>query len=479
MRTLLLLALTAGCARAQAGQETYPLADGLRWTYEADWAEEGGGEPEVEFRMTSCTAADGRPAFFLSSSSEAPCLFIRQTLRREEGAITLVAENDHVLSTPFPALKLPATPGTTWDAERILAGTKIKLSGAIEAEETIRVPAGDYACVRVHLKIASKLSRRDWEEVETWSWLAPGVGTVKYKFRSLSTMVTLRLRKFDAIPDSPANPETAVADAAAQREAMQLLEQRMRQACQDSDAVARAIRGGPAADGRLSAWIDALGAQVGGGQADDELVELMRTQLGAAIRGADDPTVLLLAGAVPGLREEELRVRRELGALVADAEARIRARVENPGRALPLPAECLRAFGEARLALRTATETAERWTPLRTVVLTGDAAWQGSGVRMAEGDTVFAIGLGRMGTAGKGDGVVEPAGLATARAESFTRESPFGALILCLEGAENKVGEICAGNAFEVGGAGQVLFRANAATDLAGGYVVLMAVRKR
>jgi hypothetical protein len=151
----------------------FPLAAGMRWTYESNLGE-----------VSSWVEASGDECRVLATSST---LDTEQRLRLSaEGVYLLSAKSkvcffgtERVYEPPLLRLPLPLAVGKTWNwsGKETADGDEITTSvtGTVEAEEKVSVPAGEYSCLRV--KVDTSCS--DGTTASSTQWLAPGIGIVK------------------------------------------------------------------------------------------------------------------------------------------------------------------------------------------------------------------------------------------------------------------------------------------------------------
>lgn len=151
----------------------FPLAAGMRWTYESNLGE-----------VSSWVEASGDERRIVSTS---PSLDTEQRLRVAPEGVYLLSAASQVLffssertyRPPLLRLPLPLRPGQawSWSGTETVDGDEIQttIAGRAEAEEKVAVPAGEFACLRV--KVDTSCS--DGTTASSTQWLSPGVGIVK------------------------------------------------------------------------------------------------------------------------------------------------------------------------------------------------------------------------------------------------------------------------------------------------------------
>lgn len=159
--------------KATPGDGHFPLAPGMRWTYESNLGE-----------VSSWVEASGEERRVISTSSS---LDTEQRLRVAPDGVYLLAASSKVLffSTertyrpPLLRLPLPIQPGQSWSwsGTETVDGDEIQtaITGKAEAEEKVAVPAGEFSCLRVRVDTVCS----DGTTASSVQWLARGVGIVK------------------------------------------------------------------------------------------------------------------------------------------------------------------------------------------------------------------------------------------------------------------------------------------------------------
>lgn len=161
-----------------AGQEInvidhFPLKDGLTWKYNSDLGE-----------VVSWVKFTGKKCIIISQS---PHLDLEQHLVLTEKSILLSEGRSNIYffktkrtyHPPLLRLPIPLQTGQSWSWEgtEIVDGESLhtRVKGIVEGEETIRVPAGEFTCLKVKVTTVSS----DGTTSSSTQWLAPGVGIVK------------------------------------------------------------------------------------------------------------------------------------------------------------------------------------------------------------------------------------------------------------------------------------------------------------
>lgn len=151
----------------------FPLRDGTVWKYDSNLGE-----------VVSRVSVSG-PIYTIRSESSP--LDITRHLRLEDTGIMMIGGNSQIyfISTKRtyhpPLLRFPRRTviGETWqwEGKEVVDDEIIKsrVEGVIEKKETVRVPAGEFECLKVTVKTVSD----DGTTSSSIQWLAPEVGIVK------------------------------------------------------------------------------------------------------------------------------------------------------------------------------------------------------------------------------------------------------------------------------------------------------------
>jgi hypothetical protein len=181
MKRLMLLAIAAaGCGQdvkpTTGGDRTtssdwQPLEIGWTWTYDV----EGGG--------TSRRTVKGR-----ESVGRFDCRVIEETmgdakarwwLRSDRDGLKLYrfAEGDARFDLDDPAVwfKFPAQRGSRWEYEQTHGTVELQCFAVYEADEVVRVPAGEFTCARVRTFAFCERT----QVFEKSDWYAKGIGLVR------------------------------------------------------------------------------------------------------------------------------------------------------------------------------------------------------------------------------------------------------------------------------------------------------------
>jgi hypothetical protein len=204
---LLLLARAAGAAEPAAsapGPDNFPLVRGSEWVYatdlpQGDWIVQalhpesinsappahhdhahGGEAPAGEARDDK----HEHLVFYRSITVTVPGRSQQVTIgkewfRRDEDGEVLCGRRqvgkDPVYVDP-PQIQLPANPrpGKTWTWSGTVADDDARIDGSVEAEEAVKVPAGEFKALRVRVETTTSRGKG-----RATRWYAPGVGLVK------------------------------------------------------------------------------------------------------------------------------------------------------------------------------------------------------------------------------------------------------------------------------------------------------------
>lgn len=157
---------------ALPGLDHFPLKNGLRWKYDSNLGE-----------VVSWMVLTGKRCTLIS---RAPHLKIKQELLlSKEGVLMTGGESKiyffttrRVYRPPLLRFPIPLAVGRSWSwqGKEIVNGKPMncKMDGVMEGRETIRVPAGEFHCLKVKVTTVS-----DDGTSSSTQWLAPGVGVVK------------------------------------------------------------------------------------------------------------------------------------------------------------------------------------------------------------------------------------------------------------------------------------------------------------
>jgi len=205
---LLLPALAAVAAEPAApapGPDYFPLVRGSEWVYatdlpQGDWIVQALHPESISSRAPShhdLHSHGGEPpageakdekiehlVFYRSITATSPGRSQQVTIgkewfRRDEDGEVLCGRRqvlkDPVYTDP-PQVLLPAAPrpGKTWTWSGTVADDTSKIDGVVEAEETVKVPAGEFKALRVRVETTTSRGRG-----RATRWYAAGVGLVK------------------------------------------------------------------------------------------------------------------------------------------------------------------------------------------------------------------------------------------------------------------------------------------------------------
>lgn len=151
----------------------FPLKSGLTWKYKSNLG-------ETITRVTK----EGDEYHLVS---QAPHVTLQQHLTvTVDGVVLTWGESEiYFFSTkrtyhpPLLRLPLPVRIGRhwIWEGTELVDGELLhsRVEGTVEGEEKIRVPAGEFTCLKVKVRTISD----DGTVSSSTQWLAPGVGVVK------------------------------------------------------------------------------------------------------------------------------------------------------------------------------------------------------------------------------------------------------------------------------------------------------------
>jgi hypothetical protein len=207
--------LAAAVARAEP---LLPIADGTTWQYEA--VEEQGGPAASPATSTPVTVRVGRETFagkeFIKLQTLTDEVVTRTELMTldERGWLCHYrgGKDGRMAKLDPPQTVIPATikVGDSWETDGEVAGMEIRQHFVVEAEETVRVPAGPFRAFRIHCEDSSVMSAK------LDRWFYPGVGFIKEMTvvrgptGGLLQRATLTLQKPPAVIAAPAITPTPV-----------------------------------------------------------------------------------------------------------------------------------------------------------------------------------------------------------------------------------------------------------------------------
>jgi hypothetical protein len=190
-RQLTALVLTAllGCAPAGsppvADSEYYPLQVGLTWTYR------GGDQPRI-IRVAKHEVVAGIPCALVETLRGHEVIATEHVFARADGVYGLTS-NGKKLSAPLPILKLPPTPGTTWQVNFKLGGHDREGTYLLGKAEEVTVPLGKLEAIPLQGEILEHGAR----QTAFTYWFARGVGMVKQVLQLPPQTLTYELEKLE------------------------------------------------------------------------------------------------------------------------------------------------------------------------------------------------------------------------------------------------------------------------------------------
>jgi hypothetical protein len=170
------LSAVLGCSRSPEpaltvpDSEYYPLKLGTRWVYR-------GGEHGRAMRVARHELAAGVPSALIETSSGGQVIATENVCVKDDGVYVL-AQGGEALPRPLPLLRLPPTPGKTWNVNITRGGRKTRQTYLI-GEGEVTVPAGKFATVTLRVEAVA-----DGERTGAFTyWFAKDVGLVKQELR--------------------------------------------------------------------------------------------------------------------------------------------------------------------------------------------------------------------------------------------------------------------------------------------------------
>lgn len=171
----------------------YPMTPGMQWTYALEQFQDD--QDNTRFKsMTLTTEAEASPTAIIlrrsypdSAVQPRPSLARRLTdrvlLSHYEGALLSTPMDVETLNAPFhqvaapttgfiTALQAPLSIGQSWPGRAFQGGTE---TIAVEATETLQLPAGNFDTLRIEHHLNYDNGQKDVLRY----WYAPGVGLVK------------------------------------------------------------------------------------------------------------------------------------------------------------------------------------------------------------------------------------------------------------------------------------------------------------
>ncbi len=170
-----------------SGPEYYPLKEGHRWTYIVSRVDGKGKKFTQEVTVPGKDKYKGKEYIILQQKDKRGkvrsfCIKDNTGVywKRLSGTSKFLVGGSSVFTKPIPILQFPLTVGTKWDWEGTLkvplfVDKKIKMRCRVVAEEEIKVPAGTFRCLKIHIH-----QLRNKEVSDEYGWYAPGIGQIKY-----------------------------------------------------------------------------------------------------------------------------------------------------------------------------------------------------------------------------------------------------------------------------------------------------------
>lgn len=168
--------------------EYYPLQVGNEWHYAVT---ANGNNTKVVTRISTIeTIGDKKYAKLINPSVAVQS----EHLFQDDKGVQRARYNNLAVTPPFLLLPTPAKVGAKWKGQFAVEKEKgvHNYSGEIQAEETVAVPAGKFATLRVFIEVED-----NGKKVRTTYWFARDVGFVKQTFEAEGLSLLLELEKFE------------------------------------------------------------------------------------------------------------------------------------------------------------------------------------------------------------------------------------------------------------------------------------------
>lgn len=203
-----LLAALVALVALQDDTDYYPLAVGHRWVYHVTAeGDERLHEDYVESFVYRSDKIEKIPVYQLACVSSSERLNVRQTVSIGADGLRVHDDQSGAYSPALLALKLPLTPGDTWESKSSIDAFTVVAKGRIAADETIGVHAGVFTARKVTVRFEVRATKeKAVDTLETRAWYARKVGLVRYEIETKRGLITLRLASFH-----PADPNAATA----------------------------------------------------------------------------------------------------------------------------------------------------------------------------------------------------------------------------------------------------------------------------
>jgi hypothetical protein len=185
----LALAALAGCGRpgppAVPDSDYYPLQVGTTWIYR-------GADKPLTIRVARHEVVDGTPCAVVETLRGKEVATTQHVFAKSDGVYAL-KNNDTRLSKPLPLLKLPPSPGLTWQVRFQIGGHDRLATYRIGKTEEIEVPLGKFEAIPLQSQIVEGGVR----QMALTHWFAREIGMVKQVVQTEGQTRTYELEKFE------------------------------------------------------------------------------------------------------------------------------------------------------------------------------------------------------------------------------------------------------------------------------------------
>ena len=182
--------LVLSCAASVRAQDTagtlWPMRPGNRWTAES----ESKGTKATLVMTVRSVRQDGAATEAILDYTMGGTVVQTEVYRLDATGLTRSKggkEGADAIVPPFPVLRHPVTPGSTWSwkGSLILGGTTFQGVADFKANppETIATPAGKFLATRVRVDLTVLDGHGGQASFTNDYWFAPGVGLVQQDFR--------------------------------------------------------------------------------------------------------------------------------------------------------------------------------------------------------------------------------------------------------------------------------------------------------
>jgi hypothetical protein len=195
---LFALLLLAGCSKGSGalpqppgpvqGADYFPLAAGTALSFQGGT---GVGDGPIEsgrqdWDVASVAGPDGQPAFTIDRRGRGLLNAMTMTVGvRPDGLVSwsgLFGLSKTEFTPPFVELPATITPGMKWTWRGTSKEVPLEIESALEGIETVTVPAGTFACLRI---------RRRGGPFSVTHWYAKGEGPIRVEMKNPGGRVQL------------------------------------------------------------------------------------------------------------------------------------------------------------------------------------------------------------------------------------------------------------------------------------------------